>query len=298
MHQHYAFSLLGLAVCLSHSAHAQQPFERFGIKVKVATLSNGRYPEFFRNDSLRRIGSVVYNTRLRRIAYLLPGDSLLGRAKPEVTSRWFSPDPLAEKYMYITPYAFGNDNPVRYADIDGRDIIDSKGNHVTMTFNKNGSVSLGSNANADSRRVVNAMALTPTGIARLHVINDSKEIGVMYSINNRKAGNSKSIELAGTTKPRNPDNPLEDTGKENKLTVINVDNVKKAMAGQTTDDNLKGLTLEQAIGAVADHESVHGFDKKQIALELSNPGPTLKERERAPNQVEKNAADDIKKGRH
>ena len=76
------------------STHAQQPFERFGLKVKVATLSNGRYPEFFANDSLRRIGSVVYNTRLRRIAYLLPGDSLVGRPRPEVTSRWFSPDPL------------------------------------------------------------------------------------------------------------------------------------------------------------------------------------------------------------
>ena len=62
------------------------------------------YPEFFANDSLRRIGSVVYNTRLRRIAYLLPGDSLVGRPRPEVTSRWFSPDPLAEKFMSISPY--------------------------------------------------------------------------------------------------------------------------------------------------------------------------------------------------
>ncbi|OGX85380.1 hypothetical protein BEN48_14535 [Hymenobacter glacialis] len=129
--------LLGLALPLA--AHAQQPFERFGVKVKVVTLSNGRYPEFFGNDSLRRIGSVVYNTRLRRIAYLLPGDSLLGRAKSEVTSRWFAVDPLAEKYSYITPYAYGNNNPVRYMDHDGREIVDSKGKAVTI--NKDGGFS-------------------------------------------------------------------------------------------------------------------------------------------------------------
>lgn len=291
------YALLLLALGLGRSVHAQQPFLKYGVTVKVATLSNGRFQEFFTNDSLRRIGSVVYDTRLRRVAYLLPPDSLIGHAKPDITSRWMSPDPLAEKYMYISPYVFGADNPVRYADIDGRDIVDSKGNHVNMTFNKNGTVALGSNANADSRRVVNAMALTPTGRARLHVINDSKEIGVIYYVSNAKGAKGKEVQLGATDAPRNPDNPLEDTGKHNKATVIYTDNIKKAIAGESKDENLKGLTLEQAVGAVADHESVHGFDKKQISLELSNPGPTLKERERAPDQVEKQAADDIRKGR-
>lgn len=115
------YAIMPLALGLSYTAHAQQPFERFGLKIKVATLSRGRYPEFFANDSLRRIGSVVYNTRLRRIAYLLPGDSLVGRAKPEVTSRWFSPDPLAAKFMSISPYVYVSDNPVNKSDPDGRE---------------------------------------------------------------------------------------------------------------------------------------------------------------------------------
>lgn len=115
------YAVLLLALGLGYSAHAQQPFERFGLKIKVSTLSGGRYPEFFANDSLRRIGSVVYNTRLRRIAYLLPGDSLVGRAKPEVTSRWFSPDPLAAKLMSISPYVYVSDNPVNKSDPDGRE---------------------------------------------------------------------------------------------------------------------------------------------------------------------------------
>jgi len=119
----YAFLLL---LSCPFVGRAQQPFERFGVKIKMLTLSNGRYSEFFTNDSLRRIGSVIYNTRLRRIAYLLPPDSLVGRVKPEVTSRWFSPDPLAEEELHLSPYVFVANNPVRYMDPDGRIKIDPK----------------------------------------------------------------------------------------------------------------------------------------------------------------------------
>ena len=38
--------------------------------------------------------------------------------------RWTTPDPLADKYYSISPYAFCNNNPVNYIDPDGRDILD------------------------------------------------------------------------------------------------------------------------------------------------------------------------------
>ena len=117
----YIFATL-LATTIPLTALAQQPFERFGVKVKVVTLSDGRYPEFFENDSLRRIGSVVYNTRLHRVAYLLPADSLAGRTRPEVTSRWLSVDPLAQKYVGISPYTYVLNNPMIFIDPDGRKV--------------------------------------------------------------------------------------------------------------------------------------------------------------------------------
>jgi len=135
MRYFYALSLL-LVLGLSCSVHAQQPFLKYGVTVKVATLSNGRFQEFFTNDSLRRIGSVVYDTRLHRVAYLLPPDSLVGHAKPDITSRWISPDPLSEKEMYITPYAFVNNNPVNKFDPDGRSgiaAINAQSHTVTVT---------------------------------------------------------------------------------------------------------------------------------------------------------------------
>lgn len=135
MRYSYALTLL-LALGLSHSAYAQQPFLKYGVRVKVATLSNGRFQEFFTNDSLRRIGSAVYDTRLHRVAYLLPPDSLVGHAKPDITSRWLSPDPLAEKFMYESPYIFVSNNPLNKFDPDGRSgiaAIDAKNHTVTIT---------------------------------------------------------------------------------------------------------------------------------------------------------------------
>lgn len=134
MRYFYAFLLLALG--LGRSVHAQQPFLKYGVTVKVATLSNGRFQEFFTNDSLRRIGSVVYDTRRHRVAYLLPPDSLVGHARAEITSRWMSPDPLAEKFMYESPYNFVSDNPVNKFDPDGRSgiaAIDAKNHTVTVT---------------------------------------------------------------------------------------------------------------------------------------------------------------------
>ena len=132
----YLYAFLLLALGLGRAAHAQQPFLKYGVTVKVATLSNGRFQEFFTNDSLRRIGSVVYDTRLHRVAYLLPPDSLVGHAKAEITSRWMSPDPLAEKFMYESPYNFVSNNPVNKFDPDGRSgiaAIDAQNRTVTVT---------------------------------------------------------------------------------------------------------------------------------------------------------------------
>lgn len=121
MRNRYYPLCFALFLGLPLAARAQQPFEQFGIKVKILSLSNGRYPEYYPNDSLRRIGSVVYDTRLKRVASLLPADSLVGRVQSDITSRWWVIDPMAEKFAHITPYAYVSNNPVRFKDPDGRE---------------------------------------------------------------------------------------------------------------------------------------------------------------------------------
>jgi len=114
----YLFFLL-----LPLSLRAQQPFAQFGIQVKVLSLTNGRYPEEVDNDSLRRIGSVVYDTRRGQVAYLLPADSLRGRPEADISSRGLVVDPLAAKDAFISPYAFCRNNALLYKDPDGRSVF-------------------------------------------------------------------------------------------------------------------------------------------------------------------------------
>ena len=49
-------------------------------------------------------------------------------------ARWTTPDPLAEKYPGISPYAYCNDNPVNFVDPDGEKLYFANG--VSDTFKK------------------------------------------------------------------------------------------------------------------------------------------------------------------
>ena len=117
-------------------ALAQQPFAHLGVEVKVLTLTAGRYPEFFAHDSLRRIGSVVYDTRRQRIAALLPTDSVAARIGNDVPTRWLSVDPLAHKFADESPYTYVSNSPINKIDPDGRSgiaTLDKQSHTVTIS---------------------------------------------------------------------------------------------------------------------------------------------------------------------
>ena len=235
---------------------------------------------------------MVYNTRLHRIAYLLPADSLVGRAKSEITSRWLAVDPLAEKFSYITPYAYGNNNPVRFTDPDGREIVDAKGGHVQVEYNKNGTVkSISANATPDERRVINALNLTPTGRAQLHAA-DKSDIKVAFSLVGGAPPTDKkgNVVLGNTTRP----DPEYD-GKNGKQIAIYTGAINESRGMGKKEGDLKGLTMDQAIGAVAGHEIVHAVDKKEIAKVIQNIKRS--DRETKPNQVEQRIIDESKQKR-
>jgi hypothetical protein len=231
------FANLLLAFALPQTAQAQQPFERFGVEVKVLTLSNGRYPEFFDNDSLRRIGSVVYDTRLHRVAYLLPPDSLVGRPKPEVTSRWLSLDPLAAKYPGISPYAYVANNPVIYVDPDGRVIkfSSAQANAVYTSLKDN--------------------AIAAKDEKTLAILKRLDESDIVYMINVNTRG-----EVGGTTSL----DPLDHN-------TVNLDVVHAATENPAEDNAIMQTMLgdELATGFQFDQEDKFAF----WIMDPSDPNP-------------------------
>ena len=100
---------------------AQNPYADIGKTTEVLTLSNGKYQEIIPNDTLVRIGSVLFNTQTEEIATFLPDDSTNtdGVVEADASSRFLSVDPIAREYPELTPYQFASNRPIDGIDLDG-----------------------------------------------------------------------------------------------------------------------------------------------------------------------------------
>jgi hypothetical protein len=149
---------------------AQQPFAEYGYKVKVATLSKGKYIEFFDQDSLVEIGSVVLNRLTGKLTYFIAYDTTYSEAtlKPDLISRWISQDPLAEEYYDFSPYNFVLNNPIKFTDPDGTTVIGADGKPVTYDKDKEGNINWSENATDDIKKLGGAMLMTDMGTSALN----------------------------------------------------------------------------------------------------------------------------------
>lgn len=101
------------------------PFESIGKESKTLTLTKGKYQEDFINDTLQRIGNVVYNTINRRIEFVIEDSVVMSEDGMDmhIVSRWLGRDPKAMKYPNMTPYNFVGNNPIWAIDPDGQDSL-------------------------------------------------------------------------------------------------------------------------------------------------------------------------------
>lgn len=156
------------------------PFKKYGYTPKIATLSKGKYREFF-TDSIITIGSFEYNRVTKRITgFTLYNKENLSEAdlQPELVSRWMSPDPLSDEFPSWSPYNFVNNNPVLYIDPEGlapENVIINGVNADKATADLNASTSLNITRDEKTGKLsATGEAKTEADIELQNAINDTE----------------------------------------------------------------------------------------------------------------------------
>jgi len=192
------FPLLIILLLESFTVQAQNSYKEFGIEVEPLTFSKGKYNEFFTNDSLVRIGSIILDTHNNRMSSFVVVDISYSEAtlEPEVSSRFLSPDPYAADYPNLSPYSYVANNPLLYTDPTGKYIVDSNGNRVEVTtiqdedgnyvnnytFADGTEQSVIDDFNANGGVILGAMAMTDEGRTQLgNLIDAEHSIGLTLS---------------------------------------------------------------------------------------------------------------------
>jgi hypothetical protein len=113
--------LLALFLFSQIGVFSQDPFEKYGYKPRIHTLSNEKYQEFFDNEDVVRIGTALFNTQTNKIVGYVEDDSAMSqKLETELASRWLSLDPMAEEYPSWSPYNYAVNNPINNYDPNGK----------------------------------------------------------------------------------------------------------------------------------------------------------------------------------
>ncbi len=203
------------------------------------------------------------------------------RMDDPLLGRWFGIDRLAEKYYPISPYAFCANNPIKFIDTNGKWIVGTDGKPVSYSQETGWS----ENASSDVQRVGNAMMKVETGMERLNfMLNHDEEISItispevnlsMYGIDNR---------IITTT--TYSDGTQTETVKH-EITIF--EGTLDYFEGR---GDYAGMDREDAIGAVAGHESGH-VEKENTQMAID--GKPTKEIEKRPNEIEDQMKEEYKK---
>jgi RHS repeat-associated protein len=117
-----------LGISAVYAQDEGNPFARYGYEARGASTTIMGRTVLHDRQKVVAIGSVLFDVK---------ADTVAGDFQPDTTVQWMdaqtvsmfiadvgrfnSPDPLAEKYYHISPYAYCNNNSIRYIDPDGRE---------------------------------------------------------------------------------------------------------------------------------------------------------------------------------
>ena len=202
-----------------------------------------------------------------------------------VLGKFTSLDPLTEKYYSWSPYTYCANNPVRHIDPSGEKIVDVNGNIIYTKEN-----GWSANAPQDAVRLGNAMLKTSIGKTQFYKMIDS-EHSITLNIN----PNEKIEEAAKGIRKYTLGQARKniENGELKSVDIIVYEGTLESYLEKSTTPKsdlyrVSTQNLDEAIGAVAAHESVHATDKDNIRNSYENAVKgTSHEVEKLPNEVER-----------
>ncbi len=195
--------------------------------------------------------------------------------------RWHVVDNKTEKYYWISQYAYAVDNPLRFLDPDGNEIVDATGKPITYDA-KNG---WSPNATSSVKIIHQSLILTETGSQQWEKAYTS-ESKIEMNIVEEKLYSQKS---PGKLSLGQTDQALGFNAKTVKYvkteSVMKI-NISTGTINESFDGKNKGLTLRQAIGATAGHEIEHTTEENRDIGIQNLDYPTLSKDDKGRDRIE------------
>ncbi|WP_221417884.1 RHS repeat domain-containing protein, partial [Fulvivirga kasyanovii] len=211
-------------------------------------------------------------------------DSFKWRNHQPDIGRFFNVDPLADDYVYNSPYAFAENRVIDGRELEGLEWVNAKGQKVYDPKANGGKGSYTQYATDNHKRLGNSLQGTNSGKRQFSklvnseapittILNESK--GPTYK---DKESEKKGILQLGVTdvttyKEINFKTGKSEIGVDNSEIKINLGSILKIMedGGTFSGEDLKGLSLEEVIGAVFGHEIEHTTQENVNVKEPEEP---------------------------
>lgn len=260
------------------------PFRKNGYRPRIVTLSNGKYREAF-PDTIVRVGGFTYNklskqiTGVWTIEELPPSEATL---RPDLVSRWFSPDPLSEEFTSWSPYNFGLNNPVYFIDPDGRfarpfgDFIDENGKKIGSDGIDDGKVYVVKTTQTDFDSGVSSDGIT------------KKEAKATAKFIKQNDGNTEAFQQNSIAYDNSVEIEVSTTTRQAMVDIVNQDNGRGGTSDANNREyggvvNMDGTVSQSPVGEVASpkkhsHASInHSINSQTKSTFHSHPSGQIVE---------------------